>query len=348
MKKILFIEDELSKNISNILRIFGDILTEEIQEELVEKQKDEFGAENEEVKNIIEKNVILEVCYSFPEAVKILNERYKEFGLFIVDRNLSEEAYKQSEILNYADFLYEKYSNREGDYLLEIIKSNGKEWSNKFYFLTANSNDSLKCSDVFKDAYNFEKFLKNNILDKTSNKDREYLLNLIKDFKKGNFKIKFAPIFKLFENNYAKKVTDEFKFILENMTKTDNSSITANIGKLRLILEAICNKLATDLETGKLEMDVNCLNDYKDRNGHFMMSAMINKVIPKLAKELGGKKSIISKNSNLLYNMTSSLGSHIDEENNIFFLPSSYSVQSWVYALCDIILWIDKLLLYNK
>ncbi|WP_207680782.1 hypothetical protein [Desulfonema magnum] len=69
--KILYVEDELSRNIPGIIRLFEKYLGKKKIRRLKELEEDEsgYGAEPDEIKGIVEETNIVEVEYRFPARI---------------------------------------------------------------------------------------------------------------------------------------------------------------------------------------------------------------------------------------------------------------------------------------
>jgi len=145
--KILFVEDELSKNIPRITRLFSKYLGKKRIQRLESLEADEYGAEPEEIKAIVEETNLIELDYRFSDALRKIVQSYQDYALFIVDRNLYQTEYDFEEVKkidhSYTEALYERYFEREGDYLLYKLAmlSNADIVKAKFYYLTAYSAD---------------------------------------------------------------------------------------------------------------------------------------------------------------------------------------------------------------
>ncbi len=338
--KILYVEDELFSDLKTKMGIFESILNESIKKEfkeittIVEKVE-----QNRKIKELLEATGIIKVCYNFPEAVDTITNNFNDYDLFIIDRNLSEEDYEVDDIPNYSKSTMGKYFTREGDFLLSLIKENDLNWNDKFYFLTANANDKLKCVEVFKEELERSKFKKENILDKSKNEDIEFLTQIVKDFQNGNFRVKFKEVFEVFRQGLlSKEVEANFILTLENMNSDKEPEIRDNLAKCRIVLEAVCSNWVKLLDDEELKKDFL----YIDGNGkgQIKMSSVINF----LAKSTDlNRLDLIYKFSNCIYNTASTFGAHISETKD-GYLPTKYSVQAIIYGLCDILLWYKNLM----
>ena len=186
--KILYIEDELAKNIPRIVRLFSKYLSAEQIKTLNALEADEsgYGAGPEKIKNIVEKSEVVEVEYRFPEALYKVTQKSEEYTFFLVDRNLSQHQYALEEVQKidgtYNPILYERYTEREGDYLLQkLVLFSNREVTTSFYFLTANpAKDELRSAkDIEQQLIDFGKFKKENFIEKGNEDDFEKLRQII-------------------------------------------------------------------------------------------------------------------------------------------------------------------------
>lgn len=153
MKKTLYIEDELSKNIPRIIQLFETSLGKERIKALTELESDEngYGASPEEIKVIVDDTNTVEVEFRFPEALRKIIYHHDQYALFILDRNLSENAYTLEELCeidpDYDEMRNKNYAEREGDYLFFKLGVCTKgEALKKVRFLTAYVNqEELGC-----------------------------------------------------------------------------------------------------------------------------------------------------------------------------------------------------------
>lgn len=172
--KILYVEDELTKNIPRMTRLFGKFLGPARAAELEHLERDVsgYGATAEEIKRIVEASHLIQVEYRFPEALRevIFNHHY--YTLFVIDRNLSENSYTLPEV-QAIDPAYDKardeqYSGREGDYLLLKLGVCGHaNLLEQTYFLTAYSAEyELRGQQDIERLLDLRRFTAKNIIEK--------------------------------------------------------------------------------------------------------------------------------------------------------------------------------------
>jgi len=146
--KILYVEDDLGGNIPRILNLFGDILPNKIVKALSELDANEGGANSEDVKALLDKSPTVQACYDFADAIQTVKENWRDFNLFILDRNLTDGQgeWDPDEICKSAGIedqeLLLPFLTREGDFLVHLIPWLHVDFGNMVYFLTANTTDA--------------------------------------------------------------------------------------------------------------------------------------------------------------------------------------------------------------
>lgn len=172
--KILYIEDELPKNIPRMTRLFGKFLgPAHIGElEALERDVSGYGATPEDIKRIVEASHLIQVEYRFPEALREVLHNHVQYTLFVIDRNLSEMSYTLHEV-QAIDPTYDKtqdehYAGREGDYLLLKLGVCGHaNLLEHTYFLTAYSAEyELRGQQEIERLLDLRRFTTNNIIEK--------------------------------------------------------------------------------------------------------------------------------------------------------------------------------------
>ncbi len=183
--KILFVEDELEKNIPRLLRLFKKYLYKPQRQELkaLEDDPSGYGATPEQIKEIVERNDIIRVAYRFPDALKEILDHYQQYALFIIDRNLSLSDYDYEEANQldplFTDAQYNKFFEREGDYLLKKM-SHLPDFKTMFYFLTAYSyDDEIRGKEDIQDLIDFDRLRAENFIDKSNPDEINRLQNII-------------------------------------------------------------------------------------------------------------------------------------------------------------------------
>lgn len=178
MPKILYIEDELTKNIATIKKFFAPIL----RDKRIKKELDELESSDrvfpDDIITACSYSSELEIAYTFPIALERIITNHKYYDLIIIDRNLS--VYEYSEDLEYvreilksvsldlSDDRLLSYHEREGDLLLLALLKLDKEAKEKVYYLTANTKDDLRGLDELQSMMDVVDFNKEHIIEKGS------------------------------------------------------------------------------------------------------------------------------------------------------------------------------------
>lgn len=178
MPKILYIEDELTKNIATIKKFFAPIL----KDKRIKKELDELESSDrvfpDDIITACSYSSELEIAYTFPIALERIITNHKHYDLVIIDRNLS--VYEYSEDLEYVQELLKgisldlsddrllSYHEREGDLLLLALLKLDHEAKEKVYFLTANTKDDLRGLHELQSMMDVVDFNKSHIIEKGS------------------------------------------------------------------------------------------------------------------------------------------------------------------------------------
>jgi len=331
--KILYVEDELSKNIPRVIRLFSKYLSEEEIENLKALEADEtgYGAGPEEIKKIVEKTGLIEVEYRFPEALKKIIQNNEKYALFIIDRNLSELEYEYDELsqidANYKEDQYDKFHKREGDYLLHKLVYNINVLT-KFYFLTAYSaRYEIPGAEDLITHIDLGKFSEENFVEKDDNEQLDRLKEKIEIIEMLNLQEENKEYLNILRKKINEETAESFLKILDE--KDEMMRIGDNLRKIRIIYENIleaCLKIIPD-------MNRNCTDKYGNVIvGHDTIFWLL---------ENEHINSIIRNFFFSINKICSEFGAHQNLENSQYE-PTPNTVNSLVYALKDIILWFGK------
>jgi len=187
-QKILYVEDELVQNIPRLSRLFGNYLSETDRGNLEQLGDDSegYGTDPADIKQIFQRSVI-DVEYRFPDALAKILERPEDYALFIIDRNLSKADYVFEDVQKvdplYSQDFYNRFSEREGDYLLlKLVLGKKVDVLEKFYSLTAYSaSDEVRSAPEIRLLIDFGAFQEKIFIEKDNRKDVERLCNVIKN-----------------------------------------------------------------------------------------------------------------------------------------------------------------------
>jgi hypothetical protein len=330
--KILYVEDELSKNIPRIARLFSKYLSKKAVKDLKALEEDEYGAGPEEVKKIVEKTNLIEVEYRFPDALRKIVQRNEEYTLFIVDRNLAENDYELDEVsqveTSFNEDKYNEYFDREGDYLLQKLIYEHVDVLARFYFLSAYSTDEIRIPEPVKTHIDFGKFRKENFIEKANSEDIKRLKGVIEDCELLNLQIKNKPYLNILQKKAGEQTAESFVKILGE--KYDKKRIGDNLKEIRNIFEIIIEKCAKKIPG----MEENCT----DAHGKMIKG---KKTIDWLSNN-GHINSIIRNFLFSINKICSDFGAHPEKEFSQY-KPTIDTVNSLLYALKDVISWFGKI-----
>ena len=339
--KILYVEDQLTQNISSIIKIFGKYLGKKRIQKLYDLEANGYVTPNKIVE-IIESSQIIDVAFTFEEALnKFLNNKYL---LFIIDRNLAGEIiYEIEEIQKiypkYTEKNYNDFWEREGDFLLELLVSENIQMVDNFYFLTANIKDELRNAESLQNHIDFSRFKLENIIEKGV---EDVLISKVENFSELEIIAENKLYISFLETHFGEKTVEKFIELIKNKDESNGKIIFQNLTYLRNIFENSLTLFAQKNDSH------NCWNP-KNKS-----QLVIGKFIKWLRnyddyllenKYRHNSSSIITNFCNSLQSIGSDFGAHDSETNSSqteFYQPTSMTVNSLIFALKDIIRWIDK------
>jgi hypothetical protein len=332
--KILYVEDELSKNIPRVIRLFSKHLSKKEIKNLktLEANETGYGAEPQEIKEIVEKKGLIEVEYRFPDALRKVIQNSEKYVLFIIDRNLSEMEYEYDELsqidATYNEDQFDKFFEREGDYLLHKLAYNGVNVLRKFYFLTAYpAPDEIRGADDLQMLIDFREFQVENFIEKDDNEQLKKLKSIIENIKILNLQEENKEYLNILRNKIDEKTAETFLKVVAEKEKTE--SIVDNLIKIRKIYETILGACLQEIP----DMNSNCTNEH----GNVIMGSQ---TIFWLFNS-GYINSILRNFFFSIHKICSEFGAHRNLKNSPYE-PTLDTVNSLVYALKDVILWFGK------
>lgn len=355
--KILYVEDDLSENIPGIYRLFSKYLNQQEVQALKSLETEEY-AEPKKVKQILGESSIVEIEYRFPDALKKIIGQPHKYALFIIDRNLANAEYIFEEVAkidsSFKKTQYEKYSEREGDYLLQNLVYAGVDVLTRFYFLTAYpAQDEIRGSEDIKTHIEFGKFTAENFIEKAKESDLKRLIEIIENIDILNLQNENKVYLDILKNNISDEAANRFLEVLAKKDSDKNTDIIANLDFLRNIFEKLLTEVAespgvpnsfkrTNRNTGK-KKEVFLYN----KGGKLIVRTFINWL------DTSKKFDFNSLLRNFCYDIqeiASDFGPHDDsiKKNPPGYQATSNTVNSLVYALKDIILWFGNICQIHK
>ncbi|QTA78910.1 Uncharacterized protein dnl_11570 [Desulfonema limicola] len=326
--KILYVEDEITKNIPRISRLFDKYLSKNAKKKLRDLENDDYPPSPEEVKKIVQASNLIEIEYSFPEALKKIIENHEKYSLFIIDRNLFEEdGYDFEEVKaadpSFTEEKYELYAEREGDYLLNILVYKTDVLS-KFYFMTAYSaKEEIRGTADIQTHIDMNKFSTENFIEKGSEEDFKKLKDIIDNIPILNLQYENKEYLHILQKHINQEITASFLKILSQ--KDDYNSIRDNLNLMRIIYEQILTVCADKIPGMKA--------DCKDEKGGKTIIWMKDK------NHIDG--DILRNFLFSIRNIANKFGSHYTDKP--VYSPTLNTINALVYALKDIILWFGQI-----
>jgi hypothetical protein len=333
--KILYIEDELKKQKNKIDFLFSSLMSRKMKNDFNKLILDN-DADSEDFRDLINKSGIIDIAITFAEALdKIINHK-DEYALFIVDRNLSENTIYDFEQINkiHADYFqeyYDKFFEREGDYILQYLISKGVDCSERFYMLTANK-DQLRNEEFVKEKIHFKQFQYENIIIKNDIGDEERLKDTIGCHREIMIRFEHPEIFLLEKvSKIRKKHAELLADILLDLKEKPNMNqvaIAKNLESLRGVVVGLLNDI-NDIDELRYYV-----KDERNRN---------TKEGTKIEWLKGKKSEFLQPYFRYVYDITSGLVLHEEqksEDRNPEF-PTINTLNSAISAMKDIFKWIS-------
>ncbi|MBP8017088.1 hypothetical protein KAZ01_03710 [Candidatus Gracilibacteria bacterium] len=341
--KILYVEDDLIKHISSIRNLFRKYLTQDIIEKLKDINSGKTRANKDKVKEIIESCNMIDVCFTFPDALDKIINNYEDYALFVVDRNLSESSYNYDDLIKIDDKFrnkeeLEKINKREGDYLFRKIAIGlGKidEINDKFYFFSAYEKDS-----IVKEFIDEGKYTESNFIEKGKKEQEDRLNNIIEKIPVMNLIIEYKKYINIIRERISKVYEDYYISVLSKMSSDKLEDIKSNLDFIRDILVKLLENI----------MDLPSIqsfnNEYKfeKNNNNLNVDALRRCLETEIYKT---DTFFITKFIDTIYRITSSYGSHGKRKISEIKFIDSNTVKSLVFALNNIIIWSDDFIKNN-
>ncbi len=331
--KILFVEDELSKNIPRIVRLFEKYLGKKrIQQlEALEADASGYGATPEEIKAIVDDTGVVEADYQFPAALAKIMRQHDHYALFIVDRNLAESDYDYADAAtadpSFSEAQYNEYFEREGDCLLWKLAFKGVDVRRMFFFMTA-----YDATSEIKNARGLEELLghlgdfkSRNFIEKSNEEAFRRLRDLINNHRDLSRIAEHQHHIRLLQNILDEAAAEGLRRVVLHQDKHDR--IADNLTEIRKIYEKIlagCCRHFPDMvracvnNHGAVPLGMETLNWLSDHDH-------INKIIRNHCVSI---KTICSE-----------FGSHDNPVARKVFPPTTDTVKALIHALRDVIGW---------
>lgn len=337
--KILFVEDELSRNIPRVIRLFSKHLGIQRVKLLEELSANPGGAKPEKIKKIVEETNLIEVEYCFPDALRKIIHNIN-YVLYVIDRNLVESDYEFEDVIRidpyYSGFEEDDFFQKEGDYLLHKLVYKNVNVNEKFYFLTAHSakEELKKCEDI-KKFINFGQFKEENFIIKSSEDDINRLKHIIDNIDVLNLQIENKVYLDILRNSVGAKAYQEFVHVLIKKDSQNSHEISENLGALRNILENLLTMLGK-----KLKPPFSYWKNKNELNISRFCWWLTHDDVSKSRQYKFDTNRLIEVLLEGVYDVGSKFGTpHKELSNEAGHQPTADTVNAFVYALKEIILW---------
>ncbi len=250
--------------------------------------------------------------------------------MFIVDRNLAESDYEYDKVCmidnSFSESQYDKFYEKEGDYLLQKLVYSGVDVMKKFYFLTAYpAQDEIRSGSEIKGHIEFGKFTTGNLINKGSETDVKRLQQIICNHPVLHLQHANRRYLNILRDNFDTAAIDDFMTLLNKKDDGNRDQIKNNLTIIRRIYENVLLKSAEIIP----EMEQNCFNDY----GNIILGGSTIQWL----EENGYINRIIREFCFSVNKIASEYGPHPFEGATV------NTVNALVYALKDILRWFDSL-----
>lgn len=356
MPKILYIEDELTKNISTIQKLFAPVLKDKrIKKALSDlENSDRFYAED--VVEACSLSSELDVVYSFPLAVDKVLSYHKAYDLIIIDRNLSLQGYddelslllsKINEALpRFSEEKLLDYYEREGDLLLLLLMRLDPAYKDKTYYLTANVSDALRGSSELQTMLDLDSFSSQHIIEKGSSGEH-VIYDILADMRAFKIQNSYRDQCGILRSRLTEDDVNCFvKLVSYNITNKRSEFLFG----IRKLLDNLLHHIAFQIgepdagywsEKNKKQLQIKSfIKGFKAGNTWVGLPACDQKYNI-------GYNSIIRNACLSIFEISSDCGIHelskaIDIESLSTASLSKYTMKSMLNQICDVIIWYDK------
>jgi len=362
MPKILYIEDELTKNIATIKKFFAPIL----KDKRIKKELDELESSDrvfpDDIIGACSYSSELEIAYTFPLALERIITNHKFYDFILIDRNLSvyQYSYELEQILFRLSELGLDYDadrllgfhEREGDLLLLVLLRLNPEYKNKVYYLTANTKDDLRISSEMQTTLDLDGFKKDHIIEKGSLAEGT-ISTILADMDSFRIQNNYRRQCDILRNRLHEDDVNEFVAMIKHHKKDSRKEFIFYLRKLldNLLHDIAFNMGEPDAEywnpKSKKQLQVKpFIKGFRSGTSFVGLPAYDE-------KNRIGYNSIIRNACLSIFEICSDCGVHelskaIDIESLGTESLSAYTMRSLQNQICDVICWYDKALGITK
>ena len=247
--KILYIEDEYRVLTTIIPEIFGNFMTDEEKAQFNAIKKDDYSG-SAEIKQLFLNSSLLNVEYDFLEALSLItSDKINQYDYFIFDRNLGaidkgitfEDIKKVFCQFSRNEFDYIQNNGDygcEGDYLLSVLSERiaTEKLRGKVYVFSAYPSDNVfNNNSVIRKLVSSKILTKDNYIDKSDDKGKEHLKNIIENDDKDEMEIllKWNTVISYYDRyDDAQTIKQTIITALKSNTQTSNDSCSELVHQL--------------------------------------------------------------------------------------------------------------------
>lgn len=338
MSKILYIEDELTHNLQTIKKLFYPMLDRQTLATLAELEKKKTIT-TQDITSAFQNLTTLDICNSLPEALSKIIAHHRDYDLFVIDRNLSANAYAKAaqtitDLLTQLDFPHPaeqiaQYHGREGDLLLLILLRINRDYRDKLFLLTIYTPESLKSMQEFQDVLEVTDFRTDRIIEKGSVHEAmisQVMTDLPAFAIQNQYRTECSILRKWFNENEVNLYVESAKCVDKEDRKIDF------LQKVRPILEKLLVTLAKKIH----ENNARYWEDGAEPNLRVMEFV---KSLDYIDTRWGiDYNNVVKQCLFSIWKISSDYGNHPNANPDDVTL---YTVKALFYQINDVILWFD-------
>ena len=346
MPKILYVEDELTRNIATIRKFFEPVLKDKsIQAALTELENSD-RLFPEDIIEACMPNSELDIAHTFPRALELVIANHKSYDLMIIDRNLSDYQY-MDELERMKDMLRRigqdfdeerilEFHEREGDLLLQVLVKLDTSYKDKVYYLTANTSDALRGSPQLQTLIDVDSFRRDHIIEKGSPKEK-LISDILSDMRAFRIQNTYRTQCNILRKFLDEESVNQFINTVKHYEKNNRREF---VFILRNLLENILKRVAYEL--GEHNADY-----WKKigRKSHLQIRPFILSGL-RTYNDIHdiGYNAVIQNACISIYSISSECGVHsntrsVDIESTSTNNLTKFTIDTLINEMCDVILW---------
>ncbi len=346
MPKILYIEDELTRNIATIRKFFEPVLRKDkrILSALSELENSDRPFP-EDVIEACEPCSELDIAHTFPRALELVIKNHEFYDLVIIDRNLSQYQYvdELEKMVNkltdvgqsYTEERILEFHEREGDLLLQVLVKLDLSYKDKVYYLTANTSDALRGSPQLQTLIDVDSFRKDHIIEKGSPREK-LIRDILSDMRAFEIQNSYRTQCDILRKHLEEDSVNQFITIVKHYKKDYRRGF---VFELRNLLENLLKKVAHSL--GKYDADY---WEHETQKNQLRVSKLIYHGLSDYDKNKNiGYNAVIQNACFSIHKISSecihSISRSVDIENINTHILTHYTMNTLINQICDVILW---------